>query len=170
MASDVADTTLAGAGEARIEWADGQMPVLRSIRERFARERPLDGLVVGACLHITSETAMLVRTLQAGGASVALCASNPFATQGEVALALSAEAEVHAGGPGEWAEGVAAVVERAPRITLDDGADLLGALHAARPEFLGSMLGGTEETTTGLVRLRALEAAGELKVAVIAVN
>jgi len=146
------------------------MPVLRSVRERFARERPLDGVVVGACLHITSETAVLVRALQAGGASVALCASNPYATQSDVALALSGFAEVHAGGPDEWADGVAAVVARAPRITLDDGADLLGALHAARPELLDGMLGGTEETTTGLVRLRALAAEGGLKVPVIAVN
>src|SRR3954469_2974812 len=96
-ASDVADPALAAAGEARIEWADGQMPVLRSIRERFARERPLDGLVVGACLHVTSETANLVRTLAAGGAEVALCASNPWATQADVAAALAADgAEVHA--------------------------------------------------------------------------
>jgi adenosylhomocysteinase len=146
------------------------MPVLRSIRERFARERPLAGIAVGACLHVTSETAILVRTLQAGGAEVALCASNPFAIQHDVAAALSAEAEVHAGGPDEWAEGVASVVERAPRITLDDGADLLGALHAARPDLLEGMLGGTEETTTGLVRLRALEAEGGLSVPVIAVN
>src|SRR4051812_30592391 len=158
------------SGRSRIEWADGQMPVLRSIRERFARERPLDGVIVGACLHITSETAVLVRTLQAGGASVALCASNPFATQADVAAALSAEAEVHAGGPDEWADGVAAVVARGPRITLDDGADLLGALHLSRPEHLGDMLGGTEETTTGLMRLRALEAEGGLGVPVIAVN
>ena len=157
-------------GLARIEWADGQMPVLRSIRERFAREQPLAGVVVGACLHVTSETAVLVRTLQAGGAEVALCASNPFATQQDVAAALSLEAEVHAGGPDDWADGVAAVVERAPRITLDDGADLLGALHAARPDLLDGMLGGTEETTTGLVRLRALEAEGTLAVPVIAVN
>jgi adenosylhomocysteinase len=146
------------------------MPVLRSIRERFAREQPLAGVVVGACLHVTSETAVLVRTLQAGGAEVALCASNPFAIQQDVALALSGEAEVHAGGPDEWADGVAAVVARAPKITLDDGADLLGALHMARPDLLGAMLGGTEETTTGLVRLRALEAEGGLKVPVIAVN
>ena len=139
------------------------MPVLRSIRERFAREQPLAGVVVGACLHVTSETAVLVRTLQAGGADVALCASNPFAIQQDVALALSGEAEVHAGGPDEWADGVAAVVARAPRITLDDGADLLGALHMARPDLLGGMLGGTEETTTGLVRLRALEAEGGLR-------
>src|SRR4051812_8355841 len=146
------------------------MPVLRSIRERFARERPLDGIVVGACLHVTSETACLVRALAAGGASVALCASNPFATQPEVAAALAEEAEVHAGGPGAWAESVAAVVARAPRITLDDGADLLSALHAARPDLLDGMLGGTEETTTGLVRLRALEANGGLRVPVLAVN
>ena len=146
------------------------MPVLRSIRERFAREQPLAGVVVGACLHVTSETAVLVRTLQAGGADVALCASNPFAIQQDVAAALAAEAEVHAGGPDEWADGVAAVVARAPRITLDDGADLLGALHAARPDLLDGMLGGTEETTTGLVRLRALEAEGALAVPVIAVN
>ncbi|HEX6024738.1 MAG TPA: adenosylhomocysteinase [Solirubrobacter sp.] len=153
-------------GNSRIEWADGQMPVLRSIRERFARERPLDGVVVGACLHITSETACLVRALQAGGASVALCASNPYATQHDVAEVLAGETEVHAGPPDEWAEGVAAVVERAPRITLDDGADLLSALHAARPDLLDGMLGGTEETSTGLVRLRAMD----LKVPVIAVN
>ena len=146
------------------------MPVLRSIRARFTRERPLAGVVVGACLHVTSETAVLVRTLQAGGAEVALCASNPFATQDDVAAALSAEVEVHAGGPDAWADGVAAVVARSPRITLDDGADLLGALHIARPDLLDGMLGGTEETTTGLVRLRSLEASGALAVPVIAVN
>jgi adenosylhomocysteinase len=174
MASEVADTTLAGAGEARIEWAEGQMPVLRSIRERFAAERPLDGIVVGACLHVTSETAVLVRTLAAGGADVALCASNPFATQDDVAAALAAAgAEVHAvrGDDAEaWAARVAAVVAQAPRITLDDGADLLSALHLARADLLDGMLGGTEETTTGLVRLRALQAEGRLACPVFAVN
>jgi adenosylhomocysteinase len=172
--SEVADTTLAAAGEARIEWADGQMPVLRSIRERFAEERPLEGIVVGACLHVTSETANLVRTLAAGGADVALCASNPFATQDDVAAALAVRGgEVHAvrGEDADaWASRVAAVVARAPRITLDDGADLLTALHVARPDLLEGMLGGTEETTTGLVRLRALEAEGRLACPVIAVN
>ena len=162
------------AGEARIRWADDQMPVLRAIRERFASERPLDGLMVGACLHVTSETAMLARTLAAGGAEVALCASNPFATQDDVAAALSAGGiEVHAvrGDDAEaWASRVAAVVARAPRITLDDGADLLTALHLARPDLLEGMLGGTEETNTGLVRLRALEAEGRLACPVIAVN
>jgi adenosylhomocysteinase len=172
--SDVADPALAEAGEARIEWAEGQMPVLRSIRERFARERPLEGVVVGACLHVTSETANLVRTLGAGGADVALCASNPFATQDDVAAALAASGgEVHAvrGEDADaWAARVAAVVARGPRITLDDGADLLTALHLARPDLLEGMLGGTEETTTGLVRLRALEAEGRLACPVIAVN
>jgi adenosylhomocysteinase len=173
-ASDVADFSLAPAGEARIEWAEGQMPVLRSIRERFAAERPLDGLVVGACLHVTSETANLVRTLAAAGADVALCASNPFATQDDVAAALAASgSEVHAvrGEDADaWAARVAAVVARGPRVTLDDGADLLTALHVARPDLLEGMLGGTEETTTGLVRLRALHAEGRLACPVIAVN
>jgi adenosylhomocysteinase len=148
--------------------------VLLSIRERFGRERPLDGIVVGACLHVTSETACLVRTLAAAGADVALCASNPFATQDDVAAALAAGgAEVHAvrGDDAEsWAARVAAVVARAPRITLDDGADLLGALHLARPDLLDGLLGGTEETTTGLVRLRALQAEGKLACPVLAVN
>jgi adenosylhomocysteinase len=174
MASNVADSTLADAGNARIEWASGQMPVLASIGERFAAERPLDGLVVGACLHVTSETAVLVRTLAAGGADVALCASNPFATQDDVAAALAADGgEVHAirGEDAEaWAARVAAVVARAPRITLDDGADLLTALHLARPDLLEGMLGGTEETTTGLVRVRALQAEGRLACPVFAVN
>jgi adenosylhomocysteinase len=174
MASNVADSTLAGAGNARIEWAAGQMPVLASIGERFAAERPLDGLVVGACLHVTSETAVLVRTLAAGGADVALCASNPFATQDDVAAALAADGgEVHAvrGDDADaWAARVAAVVARAPRITLDDGADLLTALHLARPDLLEGMRGGTEETTTGLVRLRALQAEGRLACPVFAVN
>jgi adenosylhomocysteinase len=172
--SEVADSTLAVAGEDRIAWAEAQMPVLASIRERFASERPLDGLVVGACLHVTSETANLVRTLAAGGADVALCASNPFATQDDVAAALAADGgevhAVHGEGADEWAGRVAAVVARAPRITLDDGADLLTALHVARPDLLEGMLGGTEETTTGLVRLRALEAEGRLACPVVAVN
>ena len=150
------------------------MPVLHSIRERFAKERPLDGLRVAACLHVTAETANLVRALEAGGAEVELAASNPFATQDSVAAALAAAGtEVHAvrGDDAEaWATRVAAVVARGPRITLDDGADLLTALHLARPDLLDGMLGGTEETTTGLVRLRALEAEGRLAYPVIAVN
>ena len=150
------------------------MPVLGSIRERFAAERPLAGITVGACLHVTSETANLVRTLTAGGAEVALCASNPYATQDEVAAALArAGAEVHAvrGEDADaWAARVAAVVARAPRITLDDGADLLTAIHLSRPDLLDGLLGGIEETTTGLVRLRAMEAEGRLACPVLAVN
>src|SRR5215207_8034102 len=161
-------------GRARIEWADGQMPVLRSIRERLAAEHPLGGLRVGACLHVTAETACLVRTLVAGGAEVALAAANPLTTQDEVVAALVADGcETH-GRRGEdadaYAAGVIAVVDGAPQVTLDDGADLLTVLHAARPELLGGLVGGTEETTTGLVRLRALEAEGRLACPVIAVN
>jgi adenosylhomocysteinase len=170
----MAASDVANAGEARIEWADGQMPVLRSIRERFAKEKPLDGLVLGACLHVTSETANLVRALEAGGAELALCASNPFATQDDVAAALAATGtEVHAvrGDDADaWASRVAAVVARGPQITLDDGADLLTTLHLARPDLLDGLVGGTEETTTGLVRLRALQAEGKLACPVIAVN
>jgi adenosylhomocysteinase len=151
------------------------MPVLRSIRERFAAERPLAGVTIGACLHVTSETANLVQTLVAGGAEVALCAPNPLSTQDDVAAALvdAGEAEVHAV-RGEdvdaWAAGVAAVVARRPRITLDDGADLVSAIHLGRPDLLGDFLGATEETTSGLVRLRALEDEGRLACPVIAVN
>jgi len=168
-------TGLAASGRARIEWADGQMPVLRSIRERLAAERPLAGLRVGACLHVTAETACLVRALAAGGAEVGLCASNPLTTQDDVVAALSAEgAEVH-GRRGEdadaYAADVVAVVDRVrPQVTLDDGADLLTVIHAARPELLGGLVGGTEETTTGLLRLRALEREGRLACPVIAVN
>lgn len=174
-APPLVDPALAPAGRDRIAWAEGQMPVLRALRERFARTRPLDGLVVGACLHVTSETANLVLTLVAGGAEIVLCASNPFATSDDVAAALSevAGVEVHAvrGEDAEsWAARVGAVVARAPQITLDDGADLLGALHAGRPDLVGGLLGGTEETTTGLVRLRAMEREAALGCPVYAVN
>jgi adenosylhomocysteinase len=150
------------------------MPVLRSIRERLAAERPLEGLRVGACLHVTAETACLVRALVAGGAEVALAAANPLTTQDEVAAALGEEGCATYGSRGEdadaYAAGVIAVVDTAPQVTLDDGADLLTVLHAARPELLDGLVGGTEETTTGLVRLRALEAEGRLACPVIAVN
>jgi adenosylhomocysteinase len=150
------------------------MPVLRSIRERLAAERPLAGLRIGACLHVTAETACLVRALAAGGAEVALAAANPLTTQDEVAAALAADGSAVHGRRGEdadaYAAGVIAVVDRAPHVTLDDGADLLTVLHAARPELLEGLAGGTEETTTGLVRLRALEAEGRLACPVIAVN
>ena len=171
----VADLSLAEAGQVRIAWADGQMPVLRSIRERFARERPLDGLRVAACLHVTSETANLLRTLIAGGAQAQLCASNPLSTQDDVAAALVERHEVGVYAVrGEEADAYAAHVvglaARAPHITLDDGADLLTVLHAGEERWRASLLGGTEETTTGLVRLRALEHDGLLRCPVLAVN
>src|SRR6478672_2713907 len=147
------------------------MPVLRSIRERFAAERPLDGVRVAACLHVTAETAALVRTLAAGGAAVALCAANPLSTQDDVAVALAGDALVRAR-RGEdldaYADNVAAVVADGPQVTLDDGADLITFVHAAGRA--AGLIGGTEETTTGLVRVRALEAEGRLACPVIAVN
>jgi adenosylhomocysteinase len=151
------------------------MPVLRSIRERFTRERPLDGLRIAACLHVTSETANLVRTLIAGGAKVELCAANPLSTQDDVAAALVDRHEVGVyaarGENGDdWAAHVMTLVARAPHITLDDGADLMTLLHEVRAEYREGLLGGTEETTTGLVRLRALEHDGLLRCPVLAVN
>jgi len=150
------------------------MPVLRSIRERLAAERPLGGLRVGACLHVTAETACLVRALAAGGAEVALAAANPLTTQDEVVAALVADGCSAHGRRGEdvdaYVAGVVAVVDTAPQVTLDDGADLLTLLHAAREDLLHGLVGGTEETTTGLVRLRGLEAEGRLACPVIAVN
>jgi adenosylhomocysteinase len=168
-------TDLAEAGQVRIAWADGQMPVLRSIRERFERERPLDGLRVAACLHVTSETANLLRTLIAGGAQAELCASNPLSTQDDVAAALVDRfgVGVHAvrgEDADSYAGHVLALVARAPHVTLDDGADLLTALHAGDESWRAALLGGTEETTTGLVRLRALEHDGLLRCPVLAVN
>ena len=173
--SDIADPSLAAAGRARIEWADAQMPVLRSIRERLADERPLEGITVAACLHVTAETANLVRALVAGGAEVALCAANPLSTQDETAAALAEDfgAEVHAR-RGEDAEAyaahVAACARRRPHVTLDDGADLVMLMHHARARVRERLIGGTEETTTGLLRVRALEAEGRLTCPVIAVN
>jgi adenosylhomocysteinase len=151
------------------------MPVLRSIRERFARERQLDGIRIAACLHVTAETANLMRTLVAGGAQAGLCASNPLSTQDDVAAALAEHHDVdvhalHGEDLDRYAAHVAALVAAGPHITLDDGADLVSFIHVARPELLPEMLGATEETTTGLVRLRALEAEGKLGCPVIAVN
>ena len=164
---------MAAAGLARIEWADAQMPVLRSIRERFASERPLAGVRVAACLHITAETANLVRTLVAGGAEAALTAANPLSTQDDVVAALGGDVDVR-GRRGEdvdaYVANVLGLVEGLPQVTLDDGADLLSVIHDRHPDRLPDMLGGTEETTTGLLRLRALEAEGRLGCPVLAVN
>jgi adenosylhomocysteinase len=172
---DVADLALADDGQARIEWADRHMPVLASIRERFAREKPLDGIQLGLCLHVTTETANLVRTLTAGGAQVALCASNPLSTQDDVAAALvdRHEVEVYAiKGEGDEAyyAHINAVCDKHPKITMDDGADVIGVLHSERTDQLSEVMGGTEETTTGVIRLRALEAEGKLGFPIVAVN
>jgi adenosylhomocysteinase len=168
--NDISDPRLADDGGARIDWADGFMPVLRSIRERFATERPLEGVRVAACLHVTAETANLVRTLIAGGAETALCAANPLSTRDEVAAALvehhGAVVQARRGeGPDAYAQHIGALVKSRPQITLDDGADLISTLHAAHAA--DGMLGAMEETTTGLVRLRALT---DLACPVLAVN
>jgi adenosylhomocysteinase len=172
---DIADITLADDGQRRVEWADRQMPVLAQIRERFEKERPLDGIQMACCLHVTTETANLVRTLMAGGADVALCASNPLSTQDDTAAALVDRygAEVFAIN-GEDHESyyrhIHAAVDKQPQITMDDGADVISVLHGERPEQLAKVYGGTEETTTGVIRLKALEREGKLGFPIIAVN
>ena len=172
---DIRDLGLAPEGARRIDWADRQMPVLRAIRERFETESPLAGYRVSACLHVTAETANLARTLQAGGAEVVLCASNPLSTQDDVAAALVADHDIATFAiKGEDSETYYAHIEAAcdhrPNLTMDDGADVIGVLHSARREQLGDVIAGTEETTTGVIRLKALEADGKLAFPVIAVN
>jgi adenosylhomocysteinase len=171
----VADLARADAGQARIEWADGQMPVLRAIRERFGDEQPLAGVRVVLCLHVTAETANLVRALLAGGASVALCAANPLSTQDDVAAALVVHhrAEVYAArgeDRGAYALHLERLIGSAPQILIDDGADLIAAAHAGTGAVAATLVGAMEETTTGLVRVRAMQAEGELRCAVLAVN
>jgi adenosylhomocysteinase len=172
---DVKDVALAPEGLSRIEWADRQMPVLAAIRERFEREQPLAGYRVAACLHVTSETANLMRTLKAGGADIVLCASNPLSTQDDVAAALVEEYDVSVFAiKGEdndtYYQHIEAAVDHKPQLTMDDGADVIGVLHSHRREQLGDIVGGTEETTTGVIRLRALERDGALGFPVVAVN
>ncbi|HUA47382.1 MAG TPA: adenosylhomocysteinase [Solirubrobacteraceae bacterium] len=172
---EVADLGLAPAGIARIAWAGEQMPVLAQIRERFAVERPLDGIRVSACLHVTAETAQLVLALTAAGARVALCSANPLSTQDDVAAALVYEHGVEVRAlRGEdvdtYARHVRELLDGEPQVTVDDGADLLMTAHARGGETLERLIAGTEETTTGLVRLRRLEAEGKLACAVVAVN
>jgi adenosylhomocysteinase len=175
LTHDVKNLSLAPAGRLRIEWAEQSMPVLRQVRERFGREQPLTGIRLGACLHVTTETAVLMLTLQAGGAQVALCASNPLSTQDESAAALVREygIPVHAI-KGEdhdtYYKHIAAVLETRPQVTMDDGADVISQLHGARKDLLGNVIGGTEETTTGVIRLRAMERDRVLAFPVIAVN
>jgi adenosylhomocysteinase len=172
---DVKDLALAEEGLRRIEWADRQMPVLAAIRDRFEREQPLAGYRVSACLHVTSETANLMRALKSGGADVVLCASNPLSTQDDVAAALVEHYDVAVFAiKGEdndtYYEHIEAAVDHKPQLTMDDGADVIGVLHSHRREQLGDIIGGTEETTTGVIRLRALERDGALGFPVIAVN
>ena len=172
---DVKDVALAPEGLSRIEWADRQMPVLAAIRERFEREQPLAGYRISACLHVTSETANLMRALKAGGADIVLCASNPLSTQDDVAAALVEEYDVSVFAiKGEdndtYYAHIEAAVDHKPQLTMDDGADVIGVLHSHRREQLGDIVGGTEETTTGVIRLRALERDGALGFPVVAVN
>lgn len=172
---DVRDLDLADAGQRRIEWAEQEMPVLRLIRERFAREKTLKGIRISACLHVTTETANLVRTLKAGGAEVRLCASNPLSTQDDVAAALVIQYGVPVFAvKGEDSETYYRHIHQAiahrPHLTMDDGADTVGVLHKNRTDLLEGIIGGTEETTTGVIRLRAMAADGVLRYPIIAVN
>ena len=173
--SDIADSSLAGFGVKRIEWADLSMPVLTTIRDRFSRERPLDGVRIGACLHVTAETANLMRTLQAGGAEVLLCASNPLSTQDDVAAALVEEYEaatfaINGEDSEVYYSHIESVLDAKPHLTTDDGADLVSMLHSKRTDVIDGVLGGTEETTTGVIRLKAMAAEGVLKYPIVAVN
>ncbi len=172
---DVKDLNLATGGRYRIQWAEHEMPVLRAIRERFEREKPLKGLRVSACLHVTTETANLMRTLQAGGADVVVCASNPLSTQDDVAASLVAHDEIPVYAiKGEdnktYYDHITAALDHKPHITMDDGADLVSTIHKSRRELLDTIVGGTEETTTGVIRLRAMAKDGALMFPVIAVN
>ena len=173
--SDIKDNNLAEGGRRRIEWAEREMPVLRLIRERFSKEKPLKGVRLSACLHVTSETASLARTLTAGGADLVLTASNPLSTQDDVAAALVNIYEVSTFAiKGEdnvtYYKHISAALDHKPHMTMDDGADLVSTIHKERRELLPGIIGGTEETTTGVIRLRAMAADGMLQFPVIAVN
>ncbi len=172
---DIKDTSLAEGGRRRIEWAEREMPVLRMIRERFQKERPLEGIRLSACLHVTTETANLARTLHDGGADLVLTASNPLSTQDDVAAALVSQFEIPTFAiKGEdnvtYYKHISAALDHKPHVTMDDGADLVSTIHKDRRELLPSIIGGTEETTTGVIRLRAMAADGMLEFPVIAVN
>jgi adenosylhomocysteinase len=175
MECDVRDLALAATGRERIEWAGGEMRVLAMIRERFEKERPLEGVRIGACLHVTTETANLMETLAAGGADVSLCASNPLSTQDDVAAALCEQSgirtfAVNGEDTDTFFRHINAVLDQRPQITMDDGADMVSELHQHRGEQLGDVLGGTEETTTGVIRLRAMAADGALRYPIVSVN
>lgn len=175
MKYDCKDEGLAPRGRKRIEWADSNMPVLELIRERFAKEKPLEGVRIAACLHVTTETANLMRTLKAGGAETALCASNPLSTQDDVAASLIKDYQIPVfavrGEDNElYYEHINAVLDIEPHITMDDGADLVSTLHKSRRELIDNMIGGSEETTTGVIRLRSMEKNGVLAYPIVAVN
>jgi adenosylhomocysteinase len=174
MESKVKDPALAQKGGLSVEWAESRMPVLMRIREGFAANKPLAGVRVGASLHVTKETAVLVRTLRSGGAEVALCGSNPLSTQDDVAASLASEGVRVYAWRGQTADEyywcIRKVIESKPTITIDDGADLTASFHEINPTYIGDVLGGTEETTTGVVRLRALAGSRRLKYPIISVN
>jgi adenosylhomocysteinase len=172
---DVKDLDLAPKGRLRIEWAEQEMPVLRLIRQRFEKEKPLQGVRLSGCLHITTETANLALTLQAGGADVVLCASNPLSTQDDVAACLVAQYEIPVfaikGEDNEtYYRHISAALDHEPHLTMDDGADLVSTLHKERTELIDNVIGGSEETTTGIIRLRAMEKDGALRYPILAVN
>jgi adenosylhomocysteinase len=186
MDNHVADLSLADGGALRIEWAAGQMPVIAAIQERFAKQKPFEktqstpdgnktsGLTIAACLHVTTETANLVRALRAGGANVFVCASNPLSTQDDVAAALAAEGvgvfAVRGEDHDQYYAHIRELLDRRPHFTVDDGADLVSTLHRERPEQAEKTIAGTEETTTGVIRLRQMAADGALKYPIVAIN
>lgn len=172
--SHVKDMSLAAKGKNRVEWAFEDMPVLRAIRARFATEKPFKGLRVAACLHVTTETAGLMLTLRDGGAQIALCASNPLSTQDDVAAYLASEKIECFAIKGEdhktYYQHIHQVIDTKPQVTMDDGADLVNELHTSKKEYLAGVVAGTEETTTGVIRLRAMSKDGALKYPILAVN
>ena len=173
--ADIADRGLAGAGERRIAWAAREMPVIEQIRRRFSEERPLEGLRIAGCLHVTAETANLALALQAGGAELSLCASNPLSTQDDVAAALVERAgipvfAVKGEDDATYYRHIGQAIDARPQITIDDGADLVTTLHGERRDALDGVIGGCEETTTGIIRLRAMAADGALAYPIVAVN
>ena len=175
MDYDVKDLSLADKGRRRIEWARSAMPVLGLIEERFTRERPLAGIRVSACLHVTSETANLMRALRAGGAEVRLCASNPLSTQDDVAASLVTNFDIpvfaiKGEDTGTYYRHIDAALDLKPNLTMDDGADTIGVIHSKRMELAANVIAGTEETTTGVIRLKSMERAGVLQYPIIAVN
>jgi len=175
MEFDVKDIELASRGKDKIEWAEREMPVLRDIRKRFGSSQPLKNLTVGACLHVTSETANLMITLKQGGADVCLCASNPLSTQDDVAASLVKDCGISVFAiKGEdnktYYNHINSVLDKCPQISMDDGADLISTIHSSRKELIKKVLGGTEETTTGVIRLKSMEKKGVLRYPIIAVN